>query len=151
MYQSICLLEFHVITQCNLSVTQSCIQHRSHDPTDASMAHLHMDTGNQDADLLQEEQWATEAAVHGQTLTLPPQKDKNRARPIDKIDQRLQRSRDNKFTFDERKNSVEGQTPGVGSSPTAELEKDHHLADGDKTIKTDEKQEKTVPKQLKEV
>ncbi|KAL4225908.1 hypothetical protein ACF0H5_013896 [Mactra antiquata] len=114
--------------------------HRTQDTTDVSMAHLHMEDGTTDADLLQEEQWASEAGVHGQTLKLPPQKDKNRARPNDKNDSRFQRNRgDRKSVYDERKSSIEGQTPGVGSSPTAELEREDGLIDRDKSDKLERK------------
>ena len=63
--------------------------------------------------------WAAEAAVHGKPLTLPPQKDRNKARQTDRKTGKSQRRRDRKFGDLE---SVEGHTPGVGSSPTAEME-----------------------------
>ncbi|XP_053378340.1 uncharacterized protein LOC123529192 isoform X8 [Mercenaria mercenaria] len=98
--------------------------HRPPEHTDPSLAQVHYDENQPDADQLQEEQWASEAAVHGQPLTLPPQKDKSRARVLDKNDPRSYRNRDRKGLGDDRKNSLEGHTPGVGSSPTAELEKE---------------------------
>ncbi|XP_052781074.1 uncharacterized protein LOC128217749 isoform X5 [Mya arenaria] len=92
----------------------------SHDP---NLAQIHFDN-EMDAEKLQEEQWAQEAAVTGQPLTLPPQKDKNKARMTDrdKVDPRSLRHKDRKQLFGD-KDSVEGHIPGVGSSPTAELEK----------------------------
>lgn len=63
--------------------------------------------------------WAAEAAVHGKTLTLPPQKDRIKARQTDKKDPKSLRSKDRTFGEIE-----EGHIPGVGSSPTAELEDD---------------------------
>lgn len=101
------------------------------------MAQIHFDDSQVDAEQMQEEQWAAEAAVHGQPLTLPPQKGKNRARIVDKNDPRF-RARDMKDFGDDRKNSMEGHTPGVGSSPTAELEKEGITRETD---------DKTAPKQ----
>jgi len=93
---------------------------------EGSLAGVHYDR-EMDADALQEEQWAAEAAtVHGKPLTLPPQRDKNKARVTDKdlTDPRAQKLRDRKQALTGgRKDSVEGHTPGVGSSPTATMEK----------------------------
>ena len=93
---------------------------------EGSLAGIHYDR-EMDADALQEEQWAAEAAtVHGKPLTLPPQRDKNKARVTDKdlTDPRTQKLRDRKQALaGGRKDSVEGHTPGVGSSPTATMEK----------------------------
>ena len=77
-----------------------------------------------DLDQLQEAQWAAEAGIHGTTLTLPPQRDKNRARQTDRPDQRSQRNRDRKFMLEDK------DTPGVGSSPTSEME--NQFGDGEK-------------------
>lgn len=81
------------------------------------MAQIRFDSA--DADKLQEEMWAAEAAVHGKTLTLPPQKDRNKARQTDKKDPKSLKNKERKFGEIE-----EGHIPGVGSSPTAELEDD---------------------------
>ena len=101
------------------------------DYNDPTLTQVRYEENQPDADQLQEEQWASEAAVHGQPLTLPPQKDKNKARVIDKNDPRSFRNRDRKGLGDDRKNSLEGHTPGVGSSPTAELEKESTTIDKD--------------------
>ncbi|XP_060576944.1 uncharacterized protein LOC132734258 [Ruditapes philippinarum] len=107
--------------------------HKGMDYSDPSLTQVRYDDNQPDADQLQEEQWASEATVHGQPLTLPPQKDKHKARVIDKNDPRSYRNRDRKMFGEDRKNSLEGHTPGVGSSPTAELEKESSKDKDDKS------------------
>lgn len=106
------------------------------------MPHIHLD--HADAEKFQEEQWASQAGIHGKPLTLPPQKDKHKARQTDKDDPRSLRNRERRFGD---KDSVEGQIPGVGSSPTAELETEEmesaeqREGTGNVKVKTDEEKE----------
>ena len=109
------------------------------------MAHIKYDTDHQaDLEQAQEEMWKAEASLHGTQLAIPPQRDPNKARLSerpDKVDPRSLRNRNRKPMFGDTLD-MDTHIPGVGSSPTAELEDNKE----DKEMKDTSQKKDEVPK-----
>ena len=108
---------------------------------------MRYETDHIDMERAQEELWQAEAGVLATQLAIPPQRDPNKARLSDrpdKVDPRSLRNKNRVPMFGD-KDTIDTHIPGVGSSPTAELEEEKDKEEEKKDSK-EKKDSIVIPK-----